>query len=322
MHRSLKKLEHILKMMLLACDMESRTGGGRDYLSDNGPSAAAESGAHVKPVLYSFTERIVVKPPVAHEQTTSSVSLTAAYQKAASTVCTYLRMGLPEPSDDSPVVSAPLDMDRSQTDVDCESRAVQRRIIYIRDFGVVSKVILPLMPLLLNTITSTPSSILVAGLSPITRGSPESASDQLERFFRRLEDETWHSRLNAQLRRPRATFMGSESYLSLDDVFITAFINRYQTRNFEPLHESPELTNDVRAPEFKFECLLPIATVGSLPDAINDAMSEEMAQRWRFANHHTLRRIWEKNYGHGKPGLPDMLNSGARVFYGRRLLLS
>jgi len=254
-------------------------------------------------------------------------TLKAAYEQASSIVRAYLGMGLPQSSDQSAsVVSPSLHVELPEADSDREPPALRRRLIYLRDFGAVSKVILPLMPLLLDAITSAPSSIIVAGLSPITRGSPEAASAQLESFFRRLEDkQRWHPRLEAQWRHPETTFMGSKSYLSLDDVFFAAFINRYQKRHFQERRGDLKLAHGVQAPRFKFERLLPVAIVEQLPNALNSAVDEEMARRWRYTNHYRLRRILESKYGHvpGKPGFLDILNSGTGGVWGCcHLLLS
>ncbi|KAJ7017627.1 hypothetical protein C8F04DRAFT_1279061 [Mycena alexandri] len=124
-----------------------------------------------------------------------------------------------------------------------ETSLNRRRIVYLRDYGALSKAMLPLLPALFDATSSGPPTLVVAGISPIQRVVlPEDSSHrsnqkttQHERFLGRMDCdflEYLDARYGATLRKPDSL----ERYQSLEHIFTSTFINRYRG---QALHHRP-----------------------------------------------------------------------------------
>ena len=101
------------------------------------------------------------------------------------------------------------------------------------------------MPTLLEAITSGPPTVVIVGMSPILRPHDD-RNKKLpkwlvpeEKFIERLNE-----RYNAQWRKPLVAFLGAQRYTSLEDVFTTAFVNRYHGKAIQSRGSSERSSDD------------------------------------------------------------------------------
>jgi hypothetical protein len=168
-----------------------------------------------------------------------------------------------------------------------ENTLSRRRILYLRDYSSLCKALSPLLSALYDAASSGPPTIVVAGISPIQRVSRlANKSTQYPRFLKKLEDGEFMSYLRERYcptwRKPSRDSDGR--YHSLEDIFTSMFINRYQGKGIGTRRGGSVTLRGISKTELRFTRIIRVGILDDLPQIVQDASQNERRKRFFLAN--------------------------------------